>query len=225
MVRITGTQFFMGVPETAKLATEKGHVVSTSTFLLDRLEVTVAEYLACKSAGNCTEPLSDEKDCNAAAGSARSQHPMNCVSWKEAQSFCAARGKRLPTSIEWELAARGTDKRPYPWGSEPPRDQLCWRGARGRARSTTCPVGSYPEGASPYGALDMAGNVAEWTATPVASPGRPPLYDTRGGSYLFDAADYATDPNSTEVRVDLPAPSNPIEREPTIGWRCAADGS
>jgi formylglycine-generating enzyme required for sulfatase activity len=112
------------------------------------------------------------------------QHPINCVDWKQASAYCEWTGGRLPTEAEWEHAARGNDGRSYPWGSEPPDAKRlnacgseCVSMGKKRLDATwtpmytgddgwpaTAPVGSYPKGASPFGVLDMAGNVWEWTA-------------------------------------------------------------
>ncbi len=104
--------------------------------------------------------------------SGRSGHPMNCIQQELAAHYCRAQGKRLPTEAEWEKASRGPDLRIYPWGNAAPSNK---RACMGRVDPTahnftktvalgTCPVGNHPAGASPYGALDMAGNVSEWVS-------------------------------------------------------------
>lgn len=92
----------------------------------------------------------------------KADHPVTHVSWHDAVAFCHWAGVRLPTEVEWEKAARGTDGRLFPWGNELPDAQRC---NYAFAVGDTTPVGSYPLGASPYGLLDISGNVREWTST------------------------------------------------------------
>jgi hypothetical protein len=118
---------------------------------IDRHEVTRGEYASCEMANACSKP----------AERAQGPHfPVTGVTFKQAAAYCAFVHKRLPTELEWELAARGTDGRMYPWGNEPP-----WTTQQPSMlyRPILEEVGRYPAGASPYGALDMAGNAAEWT--------------------------------------------------------------
>jgi formylglycine-generating enzyme required for sulfatase activity len=155
MVLVPATTFMMGCVA-ADLACGGDemplHAVSLSAFLIERTEVTKAAYDACVTAGACTAP-----SC-AAAGDA---HPAVCVSWDQATAYCASRGRRLPTEAERELATRGTDGRIYPWGDTAPD---CSKANVAGCGGIALPVGSLPMGVSPYGALDMAGNVGEWVS-------------------------------------------------------------
>lgn len=136
------------------------HRVSVESFWMDRTEVTVAAYRQCVDAGGCSvSGVSEQKECNWPR-SDRGSYPINCVDWSQASAFCQWAGKRLPTEPEWEYAARGGDEgRVFPWGSSPDERRACVNAA------DTCPVGSFPSGASKDGLQDMAGNVWEWTAT------------------------------------------------------------
>ena len=145
--------------------------ITLSQFEIDRTEVTRGAYAACIAASRCP-PRAD-----LTARDLLSQLPMTQVSWREASSYCAAVGARLPTEAEWERAARGAaDRRTYPWGDEPDCSRANFGNFEGEGR---CPdaaghpvaVGSFPSGASPEGVFDLAGNVWEWAAD---------YYDPRG---------------------------------------------
>ncbi|RMG34491.1 MAG: formylglycine-generating enzyme family protein, partial [Gammaproteobacteria bacterium] len=91
--------------------------VEVPAFRIDEHEVTVAEYRACVESGRCTPPLTHTRNkyCNYGAPG-RDDHPVNCVDWTQAQTFCRTRGGRLPYEAEWEKAARGGTTSRYPWG-------------------------------------------------------------------------------------------------------------
>jgi formylglycine-generating enzyme required for sulfatase activity len=136
-------------------------------FEIDILEVSVGAYRACVSAGKCQSPDTGIY-CNWDKPG-KDRHPVNCVDAVQAETYCTFAGKRLPTEDEWDYAARGSDGRTFPWKEGAPRAQLCWNGegndlGKGN-RQGTCPVGQYPAGASPFGVLDLAGNVWEWTSS------------------------------------------------------------
>lgn len=123
-----------------------------------RVPVTNAQYRRGVEAGACERPNNSRWDNPQFA-----QHPVTDITWFQAQEYAKWVGGRLPTEAEWEKAARGTDGREYPWGNDEPTPELC--NYYGSGLGTWTDVGSYPKGASPYGVLDMAGNVWEWTSS------------------------------------------------------------
>ncbi|WP_232379437.1 bifunctional serine/threonine-protein kinase/formylglycine-generating enzyme family protein [Polyangium fumosum] len=239
MVLVPAGSFTMGHAKEGK--TEKpAHTVTISKpFYLDRTEVTAEDYTRCVAAGKCTRsgvhgPGVDEAESTKFApfctehDPARARHPINCIDHGQAAKLCAFLGKRLPTEAEWEYAARGKDERLFPWGEAP---IACTFGnfARaagqcpGRAKGTM-PVGSFPDHGSPFGALDMAGNVWEWVAD-TFDPGaytknerKDPLVTTggkgliRGGSW-----DFASSAAKTTTRYAFDRATGHV----STGVRCA----
>jgi formylglycine-generating enzyme required for sulfatase activity len=132
------------------------HTVWLDDFWIDQTEVTNAMYAGCVAEGTCRISMyADDSNFNGA------RQPVVGVDWNDANAYCEWAGRRLPTEAEWEKAAGGTDGRIYPWGDQLPDAQLL--NYNGNVLKTTA-AGTYPTGASPYGALDMAGNANEWVA-------------------------------------------------------------
>lgn len=185
---------------------------SQAAFSIDRTEVTIAAYQTCVDAGACTPPDEGEA-CNWGVPG-RERHPVNCVDWSQAAAFCAWRGARLPTEWEWEKAARGTEGAMNPWGDDPAD---CSRAVIDEGTGNACglgdttfEVGSKPAGASPYGAVDLIGNVWEWTSGALEATSARVV---RGGAY-YSERPYA--------RASLGLRFKPTGRADFVGFRCAA---
>lgn len=189
MILIPEGDFLMG-GATAKEGPARR--VFLDAYRIGKNPVTVGEFMAY-----CGEAGIDRSKFPRPKWGWSDKHPMVRVTWQEARDFCLWAGGDLPTEAQWEKAARGTDGRDYPWGNEwdPSRCRHSRRTV-GDARSTS-PVGSYPSGASPFGCLDMAGNVWEWCRDWYAEgyAGQPRLNPTgpengtsrvmRGGSWFY----------------------------------------
>ncbi len=198
MVRVPAGTFLRGSPKGTHSPSEQPQrPIWLDEFWVDVHEVTTEEYRTCVNAGRCSVPVSRDTLCNWSIQK-HDKHPINCVSWEQARDYCQWEGKRLPTEAEWEKAARGTDGRTYPWGEqEATCERACMaQGSWGCGDGGTCPVGSRPKGASPYGAHDMSGNVWEWTADWHAdnyyklAPARNPKGPLRGTRHAIRGGGY-----------------------------------
>ncbi|MCA9656405.1 MAG: SUMF1/EgtB/PvdO family nonheme iron enzyme [Myxococcales bacterium] len=263
MVRVAGGKMFMGTDrdEAVLAPAHPAHQVEVGPYCIGVHEVTVDEYRSCSDVGECKRahrtsewpgegPHQTAWDelCNENHDD-RGDHPMNCVTWVQAQRYCEWKGGRLPTEAEWEMAARGSDGRVYPWGDEAPGPEhingcgaecRTWRAAKGLPETPgllypasdgfpgTAPVGSFPAGRTQWGLDDIAGNVFEWTADPFRLyPGAEPApegddSDSRAARRVIRGGAF----NSF-----LPDHADPALRFPQaegahthgIGFRCAAD--
>lgn len=208
--------------------------VYLDAYKIDKYKVTYRRYQECLDAGDCT-PLFEGSGCNAGM-KWNSNHPVNCVNYQQAKTFCEFDKKQLPTEAQWAKAARGTDARKYPWGHELPSCDLAVinRKTEGSAMGpgcgsgTTQPVGSKPKGASPYGVMDMAGNLFEWTAdwysesyhktAERSNPKGPHSGEhkvLRGSSWLM-----RTDNGISSV---IRSGYSPLGQGYVVGFRCASD--
>ncbi len=241
MVYVDGGSFEMG--SQASSTQRPIHTVTLSPYYIDRHEVTNAQWAACVSAGACLSPASKSAyDGSPYYGvDAYDDYPVIFVNWYNADAYCRWRGARLPTEAEWEMAARWDPETGevtvYPWGDEwdPARLNYCDAGCAlgsyadpdyGDGWPQTAPVGSFPEGASAVGALDMAGNVAEWVADwfsisyYAVSPGENPtgpasgtLRVVRGGAWGVGSPALLT--SATRSRFA------PTSEAAGLGFRCA----
>ena len=258
MVSIPMGKMFMGARDLTP-DTKPPHEVTLSRFCMDRTEVTARAYLVCVEKGECERPpdkvswpgiTPDQVKrfspfCNAGHAD-RGDHPINCVAWTMADTFCKKRGARLPTEAEWEYSARGSEQRKYPWGNDEPgpkylnacgKECAKWGEASGDKHAAsmydeddgypgTAPVGSFPAGASVFGVLDLAGNVWEWTADWHASYTADAVTNPRGPGTGTQRV--ARGGDFTGLQADWARPAFRWKTDPEVfnhalGFRCAAD--
>ena len=200
------------------------HTVRLDAYYIDKYEVTNARYKACVDAGGCTPPWRRDSYRRRFyyGNPVYDNYPVMRVDWYQAAAFCTWAGKQLPSEAQWERAARGDqDTRKYPWGNEPPNYNLL---NYNNHLGDTVAVGSYPAGASPFGVMDMAGNVWEWVndwyagdyyrSSPADNPPGPDRGSNRvrrGGSWLNRANDMRVSERSSKLPTHWPS---------AIGFRC-----
>lgn len=258
MAYIQGASFPMGSTAEADTPSDEtsrqgsANVTTVASFCLDLTEVTAQAYATCTACDPLPTTVEFEgltpngrafesQYCN---GSQAGELPVNCVDWHQAKAYCATLGKRLPTEAEWELSARGTTSRTYPWGNAAPsgeRLNACgtecsrmltaklekagkgpWPAMYGDddAAPATAPVGHYPKGATPEGVQDLAGNVWEWTESPYC----PYPFDDQancGDSRRVLRGGGWDTTERLNVRAARRYPTAPAARGKSIGFRCA----
>jgi formylglycine-generating enzyme required for sulfatase activity len=216
MVFVPAGEFSMGSND-GESDEKPVHTVYLDAYYIDEYEVTNAQYRKCVEAGVCSQPSYwDDSGYN------KPNQPVVGVNWNDAKTYCQWAGARLPTEAEWEKAAQGTDGRTYPWGNQ---SADCSRANYGGCVGRPAEVGQYPTGASPYGALDMAGNVWEWVADWYAadyygrSPARNPQGPDSGQYRVLRGGSWSA--SAYSLRAAYRGGSDPADRSGSSGFRCA----
>ena len=218
MAFVPGGEFLMGSNQGDEYE-KPAHSVVVQPFYIDIHEVTCAEYAVfVNRTGHKTPASWGIKICPKGSD----KRPVTGIDWFDASAYASWTGGRLPTEEEWEFAARGTDGRRFPWGNE-------WRpnvaNAGDSSVGSLIDVGSYPEGKSPFGLLDMAGNAWEWTSSALQAYPEGKLPEEpegqrriiRGGSWAKDSSPEWT---TTYRGFAAPAAGNDYTK---IGFRCVRD--
>jgi serine/threonine-protein kinase len=209
-------------------AGEQGSAVDVAGFRIQRREATNRDYAAflaqCAAGSDCGPRGLPTYWDDTGYLDTHLDHPVVFVAWGDAAAYCRWAGGRLPSIVEWEKAARGTDGRLYPWGETLDGERANILGPDRRDAKTRAPkqIASwavtdprYARDESPYGILGLAGNASEWTGS--ASPEEPNLMLVAGGSW--DSWDYG------DARATQRLPKPPTDRSSSLGFRCARDGA
>jgi formylglycine-generating enzyme required for sulfatase activity len=242
-VYIPAGTFQMGGIDAAAANDEKPvHQVTLHAFWMDKFEVTNAMYAQCLKAGACQPPqqLKSETRDSYFNNPDFNDYPVVYVTWNDAATYCKWAGRRLPTEAEWERSARGDSVNTYPWGDQRPDATLA---NFNYLLGDTARVGSYPAGASVYGVMDLAGNVAEWVndfydggfygngpaTNPTGPVARSAFFNrvVRGGTFADAARDIRDSKRSQVLGSNLQADPGSAaylgDFSPRIGFRCASD--
>ncbi len=228
MIFIPAGKFIMGAEEddSQAMAWEKPqHEVTLDAYWIDKYEVTNAQFANCVAAGYCVQPRqTGSKTRDSYYGNSEfADYPVIYVDWNQAAYYCSWVGKRLPTEAEWEKAARGTDGQTYPWGNT--GEPAAYMNVNRLQDGDTQKIGSYPDGQSPYGLMDMGGNVWEWTADIfdrnyyADSPAENPSGGTEGLEHAVRGLSWAYGfPNQT---ITIRNKANTYAYTYDLGFRCA----
>jgi formylglycine-generating enzyme required for sulfatase activity len=233
MVYVPAGSFKMGSDDANYPDEQPMHSITLDAFWIDQTDVTNAMYTKCVSAAACQPPTNTHSATRTRyyGNSQFDDYSVVYVDWDRADAYCKWARRRLPTEAEWEKAARGADQRIYPWGNEAPNNTLL---NYNKILGDTTEVGKYTISASPYGALDMAGNVWQWVADwydandyyyetlgqNTINPQGPPNAQNRvirGGAW-FNVADEF-------VRSAYRGTLNPLSSSNGIGFRCASSNT
>jgi formylglycine-generating enzyme required for sulfatase activity len=226
MVKVPAGDFTMGKTDTGKDYSPE-HKVTLKEFLIDKAEVTVAQYQACVDCAACAKPLRTGSHTGREpyyGNTKYAGYPVIFVSHKDAKKYCEGIGKRLPTEAEWEKAARGTQKNTYPWGNTDPSKTIANFGGY---VNDTDDGSKYDGGKSPYGALNMAGNVWEWVADTydkgyyAKSPGSDPAGPAAGPQKVARGGGFISNP--AQITTYYRAVFDETAQLSLVGFRCAKD--
>jgi formylglycine-generating enzyme required for sulfatase activity len=235
LIFIPAGEFIMGSTDSdtnANYDEKPQHKIYLDAFWIDKTEVTNAMYKLCVDDAICQLP----RDAKYYNDPAYTDHPIVNVDWHQVKIYCQWAGRRLPTEAEWEKAARGTDGRIYPWGNTLPTgnllnlcDKNCpydWKDdSIDDGFSETASESTYPAGASPYGVLDMAGNVWEWVSDQYDplyynnSPYKNPLGPSNESNYALRGGSWGD--GGDNVRCANRHGANPLDYVEYRGFRCA----
>jgi formylglycine-generating enzyme required for sulfatase activity len=210
------------------------HTVTLDAYYIDQYEVTLSLYRKFLNAEKQEPPLTWDDEAASTVGN----RPAIGIKWKSAAAYCQWAGKRLPTEAEWEKAARGTDRRRYPWGDMQPFVDIAnynrgvWVSEAITLMAVTSGIegmsvrhGLKEGGRSPYGVFHMAGNAAEWVADWYErdyyrkSPGKNPPGPSTGEKRVLRGGSWADVPSALSVTARFSA--EPDFEDRTMGFRCA----
>jgi sulfatase modifying factor 1 len=235
LVLIPAGPFPMGVPKGDRDGGRDeypNHEVWLDAYSIEKFEVTNSRYRDfVRATGHRPPQHPKDPSRNLWQGTVMPEsiadRPVINVDWFDAEAYCKWAGRRLPTEAEWEKAARGTDDRRFPWGNVEPTHKHLNFNQRWQGEKTLMPVGSYEAGKSPYGVYDMAGNVWEWVADWYdayyyeKSPARNPKGPATGTHKVLRSSGWEVE--TPLVRSVTRVMSDPLNRNHSTGFRCAAD--
>ena len=223
MLRLPAGRFVMGSANLRAPANERpARTVAVASFWMDRTEVTVAAYRACVDHGVCARPQRASATCTYDAGD--QDLPVSCVHWRDADAYCRFAGKRLPTEVEWEFAARGSLAVAFPWGGGATCANAVTLQSEQSGKSCLshpARVGSHPGGESTFGVEDLSGNVEEWTADWYAESLGPGPAPRAGAAHVLRGGGWQSPPSMS--RTTSRNWGSALEAGPNVGFRCAKD--